>query len=88
MAISEFFPSKSKVFGSFFQQESFEPCCRGLLFFQRVKIHQKKNLGQDQHFLMRQISAIFPKKIAIQHQQRMWFFFFNELNLPYLDEIK
>jgi hypothetical protein len=50
MAISDFFPSKSKGFGSFFQQESFVPCCRGLLFFQRVKIHLKKNLGQDQHF--------------------------------------
>jgi len=87
MAISEFFPSKSKVFGSFFQQESFEPCCRGLLFFQRVKIHQKKNLGQDQHFLMRQISAIFPKKLQFNISKGC-FSFFNELNLPYLDEIK
>jgi hypothetical protein len=76
MSISEFCLSKSKGYGSFFQQESFVPYCQGLLYFQSLKIHQKENLGQDQHFQMRQISAIFPKKIVLQHQQRILILFF------------
>ncbi len=83
----KFFYENLKALANFFNKNPLYPIAMDLLYFQSRKFTKRKILVKISIFLMRQISAIFPKKLRF-NIIKGFFTFLNDLNLSYFDEIR